>query len=93
MAVSSQDTTATGAPYLQEDCDKVLAERVRKKNGDKKRKLSEIQTLSLDIESMKRAVAQMISARHENKEGDDDDATRHDAGNCFGGRKGKTDMK
>ena len=78
----------------QEDRDKVLAERVRKKNGDKKRKLSEIQTLSSDIESMKRTVAQMISARQENRDdGDDDDATRHDAGNCFGGRKGKADMK
>ena len=78
----------------QEDRDKVLAERVRKKNGDKKRKLSEIQTLSSYIESMKRTVAQMISARQENRDdGDDDDATRHDAGNCFGGHKGKADMK
>ena len=78
----------------QEDHDKVLAERVRKKNGDKKRKLSEIQTLSSDIESMKRTMAQMISAKQENRDdGDNDDATRHDAGNCFGGRKGKADMK
>ena len=77
----------------QEDRDKVLAERVRKKNGDKKRKLSEIQTLSSDIASMKRTVAQMISARQENNEVDDDDATCHDAGNCFGGRKGRADMK
>ena len=78
----------------QEDRDKVLAERVRKKTGDNKRKLSEIQTLSSDIASMKRTMAQMISARHENRDdGDDDDATRHDAGSCFGGRKGKADMK
>ena len=77
----------------KEDRDKVLAERARKKNGDKKRKLSEIQTLSSDIASMKRTVAQMISARQENSEVDDDDATRHDAGNCFGGRKGRADMK
>ena len=78
----------------RENRDKVLAERVRKKNGDKKRKLSEIQTLSSDIESMKRTVAQMISARQENRDdGNDDDATRHDAGNCSGGRKGKSDMK
>ena len=42
---------------------------------------------------MKRTVAQMISARQENSEVDDDDATRHDAGNCFGGRKGRADMK
>ena len=78
----------------QEDRDKVLAERARKKNRDKKHKLSEIQTLSSDIASMKRTVAQMISARQENRDdGDNDDATRHDAGNCFGGRKGKADMK
>ena len=77
----------------QDDRDKVLAEWVRKKNGDKKRKLSEIQTLSSDIELMKHTVAQMISARQENRNDEDDDATRHDAGNCFGGRKGKADMK
>ena len=43
---------------------------------------------------MKRTMAQMISARQENRDdGDDDDATCHDAGNCFGGRKGKAVMK
>ena len=77
----------------QEDRDKVLAEWVRKKNGDKKRKLSEIQMLSLDIESMNRTVAQTISARQEKRDdSDDDDATRHDASNCFGGCKGKADI-
>ena len=69
------------------------------KNGEKndkremKRKLSELQSLTEDINAMKCTVLQLMSAKPGNHEEEENDAPQNDAGNCFGGQKWKAGNK
>ena len=84
--------------FPKEEHDKVTAERECKngKKNDKKemkRKLSELQSLTEDIAAMKHTVLQLMSAKPGNHKEEEKDAPRNDAGNCFGGQKGKVGNK
>ena len=85
------------------DKEKVTAERERKKNtrtgnGSKgktyKRKVSDLSSLTEDIQAMKRSVAELISKRDETvDEGSTKPQPCNDAGNAFGGRASKFKVK
>ena len=90
------------ATMKDSDKEKITADRERKKKvrtgkGSKgknyKRKVADITSLTEDIQSMKRSVAELISKRNE----PDDDTTpkppRNDAGNAFGGCASKSKLK
>ena len=77
------------------DKEKITAERECKKKarsgkGPKgktyKRKVSDLSSLTEDIQAMKRSVAELISKRDEIVDKGTTKPTRNDAGNAFGGR-------
>ena len=84
------------------DKEKIMAERERKKKarngkGSKsknyKRKVSDITSLTEDIQAMKRSIAELISKRDEPVDETDPKPPRNDAGNAFGGRASKFKVK
>ena len=84
------------------DKEKVTAERERKKKnragkGSKgktfKRKVSDLSSLTEDIQAMKRSVAELISKRDETVDKSPTKPPRNDAGNAFGGRASKFKVK
>ena len=84
------------------DKEKVTAERERKKKnragkGSKgktfKRKVSDLSSLTEDIQAMKRSVAELISKRDETVDKGPTKPPRNDAGNAFGGRASKFKVK
>ena len=84
------------------DKEKVTVERERKKKnragkGSKgktfKRKVSDLSSLTEDIQAMKRSVAELISKRDETVDEGSTKPPRNDAGNAFGGRASKFKVK
>ena len=84
------------------DKEKVTAERERKKKarngkGSKgktyKRKVSDLSSLTEDIQAMKRSVAELISKRDETVDQGATKPPRNDARNAFGGRASKFKVK
>ena len=85
------------------DKEKVTAEQERKKKnragkGSKgktyKRKVSDLSSLTEDIQAMKRSVAELISKRDEMVDGGSTKTSpRNDAGNAFRGRASKFKVK
>ena len=84
------------------DKEKITAERERKKKakggkGPKgkayKRKVSDLSSLTEDIQAMKRSVAELISKRDETVDEASTKPPRNDAGNAFGGRASKFKVK
>ena len=84
------------------DKEKVTAERERKKKartgeGSKKktykRKVSDLSSLTEDIQAMKRSVAELISKRDEMVNEGATKPPHNDAGNAFGGRASKFKVK
>ena len=84
------------------DKEKVTAERERKKKnragkGSKgktyKRKVSDLSSLTEDIQAMKRSVAELISKRDETVDEGPTKPPRNDAGNAFGERASKFKVK
>ena len=84
------------------DKEKVMAEREHKKKvrggkGSKgknyKRKVSDISSLTEDIQAMKRSVAELISKRDETADEVAPKPPCNDAGNLFGGRASKLKVK
>ena len=91
------------ATMKETDKEKITAERERKKKakggkGPKgkayKRKVSDLSSLTEDIQAMKRSVAELISKRDETvDEASTKPPPRNDAGNAFGGRASKFKVK
>ena len=90
------------ATMKDSDKEKITAECERKKkarNGkgskskNSKRKVSDIMSLTEDIQAMKRSVAELISKRDEPVDKTDPKPPRNDAGNAFGGRASKFKVK
>ena len=91
------------ATMKETDKEKITAERERKKKakggkGPKgkayKRKVSDLSSLTEDIQAMKRSVAELISKRDETvDEASTKQPPRNDAGNAFGGRASKFKVK
>ena len=84
------------------DKEKVTAEWERKKKartgkGSKgktyKRKVSDLSSLTEDIQAMKRSVAELISKRDGTVDEGVTKTTCNDAGNAFGGRASKFKVK
>ena len=84
------------------DKEKVTAEWERKKKartgkGSKgktyKRKVSDLSSLTEDIQAMKRSVAELISKRDETVDKGAIKPPRNDAGNAFGGQASKFKVK
>ena len=84
------------------DKEKVTAEQERKKKarigkGSKgksyKRKVSDLSSLTEDIQAMKRSVAELISKRDEMVDEGATKPPRNDAGNAFGGQASKFKVK
>ena len=90
------------ATMKDSDKEKITAECERKKkaqNGkgskskNSKQKVSDIMSLTEDIQAMKRSVAELISKRDEPVDKTDPKPPRNDAGNAFGGRASKFKVK
>ena len=84
------------------DKEKVTAERERKKKARSgkgsegktyKRKVSDLSSLTEDIQAMKRSVGELISKRDETVDKGATKPQRNDAGNAFGGRATKFKVK
>ena len=90
------------ATMKDEDKEKIMAEHERNKKaqngkGSKsknyKQKVSDISSLTEDIQAMKRSVAELISKRDETIDEADPRPLRNDAGNAFGGCASKFKVK
>ena len=90
------------ATMKDSDRQKITAERERKKRArnvkgsnskNYKRKVSDITSLTEDIQAMKRSVAALISKRDEPIDDTTPKPPRNDAGNAFGGRASKFKLK
>ena len=90
------------ATMKDSDKEKITVERERNKRarnakGSKsknyKRKVSDITSLTEDIQAMKRSVAELISKRDEPIDDTTPKPPRNDAGNAFGGRASKFKLK
>ena len=90
------------APMKDADKEKVTAEREHKKKersgeGSKgrtyKRKVSDLSSLTEDIQDMKRSVTELISKRDETVHEGATKPPRNDARNAFGGRASKFKVK